>query len=96
MKNEKLRNHNGRFTSPETERRRAWAAMRLTHDERRRALPGIGCMTIVEHLGALQRAAECRNLGDAGMSERAKGNATAQGRAVTSTLQQIVGQEVDK
>lgn len=60
MKNEKLRNHNGRFTSPETERRRAWAAMRLTQEERRRALPGVGCMTICEHLGRLQAINEGR------------------------------------
>lgn len=60
MKTEKQRNHNGRFTSPETERRRAWAAMMLTHDERRRALPGIGCMTICEHLGRLQAINEGR------------------------------------
>ena len=61
MKTEKQRNHNGRFTSPETERRRAWAAMRLTHEERRQALPGIGCMTICEHLGRLQAILEGRS-----------------------------------
>jgi hypothetical protein len=44
----------------ETERRRAWAAMRLTPEERRRALPGIGCMTICEHLGRLQAVNEGR------------------------------------
>ena len=60
MKNEKLRNHNGRFTSPETERRKVWAAMRLTHEERSRSLPGIGCMTICEHLGRLQAINEGR------------------------------------
>ena len=58
MKTEKQRNHNGRFTSPETERRRAWAAMRTTCD-RLHMLP-IGNMTFVEHLGALQRAVEGR------------------------------------
>ena len=60
MKTEKQRNHNGRFTSPETERRKAWAAMRLTLEERRRALPGVGCMTICEHLGRLQAVNEGR------------------------------------
>jgi len=57
---ELIRSKNGQFTSPETERRKAWAAMRLTHEERRRALPGIGCMTIVEHLGLLQAIIEGR------------------------------------
>ena len=61
MKTEKQRNRNGQFTSPETERRKAWAAMRMTQEERRRALPGIGCMTIVEHLGRLQAIAEGRS-----------------------------------
>jgi hypothetical protein len=56
MKTEKQRNHNGRFTSPETERRRAWAAMRQTTQSAR--VPMLFGMTIVEHLGALQRAAE--------------------------------------
>ena len=60
MKTEKQRNRNGQFTSPETERRKAWAAMRMTPEERRRALPGIGCMTICEHLGRLQAIAEGR------------------------------------
>ena len=60
MKTEKQRNHNGQFTSPETERRRAWAAMRMTPEERSRALPGIGNMTIVEHLGRLQAIIEGR------------------------------------
>ena len=60
MKTEKQRNRNGQFTSPETERRKAWAAMRMTPEERRRALPGIGNMTIVEHLGRLQAIAEGR------------------------------------
>ena len=60
MKTEKQRNRNGQFTSPETERRKAWAAMRMAPEERRRALPGIGCMTICEHLGRLQAIAEGR------------------------------------
>ena len=60
MKTEKQRNRNGQFTSPETERRKAWAAMRLTHEERRMALPGIGCMTICEHLGRIQAINEGR------------------------------------
>jgi len=60
MNKPRIRNRNGQFTSPETERRRAWAAMRLTPEERRRALPGIGCMTICEHLGRLQAIAEGR------------------------------------
>lgn len=51
-----MRNHNGRFTSQETERRRAWAAMR--DDGRDASLPGIGNMTFVEHLGLLQRLLE--------------------------------------
>ena len=57
---ELIRNKNGQFTSPETERRRAWAAMRMTPEERSRALPGIGNMTIVEHLGLLQAIIEGR------------------------------------
>ena len=57
----RIRNRNGQFTSPETERRRAWAAMRLTHEERRSALPGIGCMTVCEHLGRLQAIFEGRD-----------------------------------
>ena len=54
----KPRNKNGQFTSPETERRRAWAAMRVTGD-RLHMLP-IGSMTFVEHLGRLQAIAEGR------------------------------------
>ena len=61
MKTEKQRNRNGQFTSPETERRKAWAAMRVTGD-RLHMLP-IGSMTFVEHLGALQRAVEGRKEG---------------------------------
>lgn len=60
MSKPRPRNHKGQFTSPETERRKAWAAMRTTHEERRRALPGIGCMTICEHLGRLQSINEGR------------------------------------
>ena len=58
MNKPRIRNHKGQFTSPETERRRAWAAMRTTCD-RLHMLP-IGNMTFVEHLGALQRAVEGR------------------------------------
>jgi hypothetical protein len=54
------RTSKGRFTSPETERRKAWAAMRET---KRDGMLPIGCMTFVEHLGALQRAAEGRKEG---------------------------------
>lgn len=61
MKTEKQRNHNGRFTSPDTERRRAWLAMRQTTQSAR--VPMLFGMTIVEHLGALQRAAEGRKGG---------------------------------
>jgi len=60
MNKPRPRNHKGQFTSPETERRKAWAAMRMTLEERRRALPGVGCMTICEHLGRLQAIAEGR------------------------------------
>ena len=51
-----MRNRNGRFTSAETERRRAWSEMRK--DRRATSLPGIGNMTFVEHLGLLQRLLE--------------------------------------
>jgi hypothetical protein len=59
MKPTPMRNHNGRFTSVETERRRAWAAIR--HDNSRASLlPGMGNMTFVEHLGLLQRMLEAK------------------------------------
>ena len=54
----RIRNRNGQFTSPETERRRAWAAMRQTTQSARSGMLPIGGMTFVEHLGALQRALE--------------------------------------
>jgi hypothetical protein len=51
-----MRNHNGRFTSIQAERRRAWAEMRKPRFSC--IIPGIGGMTLVEHLVLLQRLLE--------------------------------------
>lgn len=58
MTNKIQRTSKGQFTSPETERRRAWAAMRETKQSARSGMLPIGGMTFVEHLGVLQRALE--------------------------------------
>ena len=51
-----MRDSRGRYSSPETMRRRQWAEFHASRSERRDPLlPGIGSMSFCEHLGACAR-----------------------------------------